>query len=77
MVQPDAVTISTIHGVKGLEFAGVFLAAVNAASFPTATTPVGFPICLWTVQSFNQIDVDGLADNENRDGERRLMYIAS
>jgi DNA helicase-2/ATP-dependent DNA helicase PcrA len=75
MVRPDAVTISTIHGVKGLEFAGVFLAAVNAASFPNnyarrePDLPLDGPIV-------GEIDVTGLADNDNRDGERRLMYVA-
>ena len=34
MVQPDAVTISTIHGAKGLEFAGVFLAANILVAMP-------------------------------------------
>ena len=34
MVQPDAVNISTIHAVKGLEFAAVFLADVRAQRFP-------------------------------------------
>ncbi len=75
MVQPDAVTISTIHGVKGLEFAGVFLAAVNAASFPSnyARRVPDLPLDGEIVE---EIDVEGLADNENRDGERRLMYVA-
>lgn len=75
MVQPDAVTISTIHGVKGLEFAGVFLAAVNAASFPSnyARRKPELPL---DGDIVNEIDVEGLADNENRDGERRLMYVA-
>lgn len=75
MVQPDAVTISTIHGVKGLEFAGVFLAAVNAGSFPNnfAKRVPDMPLDGSVV---NEIDMEGLADNENRDGERRLMYVA-
>ena len=75
MVQPDAVTISTIHGAKGLEFPGVFLAAVNAASFPSnyARRKPDLPLEGGIV---NKIDVEGLADNENRDGERRLMYVA-
>ncbi len=75
MVQPDAVTISTIHGVKGLEFAGVFLAAVNAGSFPNnfARRKPDLPL---EGDIVDEIDVEGLADNENRDGERRLMYVA-
>lgn len=75
MVQPDAVTISTIHGVKGLEFAGVFLAAVNPSSFPSSyarRTPQ-LPI---EGRLAEEIDVAGLADNEHHDGERRLMYVA-
>jgi len=35
MVQPDAVSITTIHAAKGLEFAAVFLADVNARRFPS------------------------------------------
>ena len=75
MVQPDAVTISTIHGVKGLEFAGVFLAAVNANSFPNsmARRKPDLPL---EGRIVDEIDVEGLADNEARDGERRLMYVA-
>ena len=75
MVQPDAVTISTIHGAKGLEFAGVFLAAVNANSFPNsmARRKPDLPLEGRIVE---EIDVEGLADNETRDGERRLMYVA-
>ena len=75
MVQPDAVTVSTIHGVKGLEFAGVFLADVQPRRFPSQMArrspklPLDGPILV-------QIDVQGLADNANRDGERRLMYVA-
>lgn len=75
MVQPDAVTVSTIHGVKGLEFAGVFLADVQARRFPSnwakavPKLPMDGPI-------LDQIDVVGLADNHNSDGERRLMYVA-
>ncbi len=75
MVQPEAVTISTIHGAKGLEFAGVFLADVNSQRFPSsmsrraANLPMDGPI-------LRTIDVDGLSDNDNYDGERRLMYVA-
>jgi DNA helicase-2/ATP-dependent DNA helicase PcrA len=75
MVQPDAVTISTIHGVKGLEFPGVFLGAVNPSSFPSsmARRKVDLPLDGSIV---NEIDVIGLSDNEHHDGERRLMYVA-
>ncbi|HEV3272832.1 MAG TPA: ATP-dependent DNA helicase [Candidatus Methylacidiphilales bacterium] len=75
MVQPEAVTISTIHAVKGLEFAAVFLADVNSSRFPSsmasrqADLPIGPELA-------HEIDVAGLSDNENHDGERRLMYVA-
>jgi DNA helicase-2/ATP-dependent DNA helicase PcrA len=75
MVQPDAVNISTIHAVKGLEFAAVFLADVNAQRFPStmATRVPQLPLDGNIVKA---IDVNGLADNANHDGERRLMYVA-
>lgn len=73
--QPDAVTISTAHGAKGLEFAAVFLADVCARRFPSArarravNVPLSGPI-------IGEIDIPGLSDNDNYDGERRLMYVA-
>lgn len=75
MVQPDAVSISTIHGVKGLEFSAVFLADVCARRFPSAfaSRKPDLPLAGKIVR---EIDVDGLADNENHDGERRLVYVA-
>lgn len=75
IVKPDAVTISTIHSVKGLEFAAVFMADVNARRFPSSfakrkpSLPLDGPIR-------RRIDIDGLSDNDNNDGERRLMYVA-
>jgi DNA helicase-2/ATP-dependent DNA helicase PcrA len=75
MVQPDAVSISTIHGVKGLEFSAVFLADVCARRFPSqfARRKPTFP---FDGEILHEIDVDGLSDNDNNDGERRLMYVA-
>ncbi|MBX2979407.1 MAG: ATP-dependent helicase [Flavobacteriales bacterium] len=75
MVQPDAVSISTIHAVKGLEFAGVFLADVCAHRFPSglASRQVQLPLSGKILQA---IDVRGLSENANHDGERRLMYVA-
>ena len=75
MVQPEAVTISTIHAVKGLEFPAVFLADVNALRFPSSMATRGVSLPLGPKIS-KEIDVDGLSDNENHDGERRLMYVA-
>ena len=76
MVQPDAVTISTVHGAKGLEFPAVFLADVCAQRFPSsnASRPQKLPL---SGQILEEIDVDSLADNPNYDGERRLMYVAA
>lgn len=75
MVQPDAVNISTIHGVKGLEFAAVFVADVCALRFPSsrARRQPELPLAGRIVE---ELDIAGLADNENHDGERRLMYVA-
>jgi DNA helicase-2/ATP-dependent DNA helicase PcrA len=75
MVQPDAVNISTIHAVKGLEFAAVFLADVNAQRFPSSRARHKPKLPL-DGKIVKEIDVEGLADNENHDGERRLMYVA-
>ncbi|NLX26716.1 MAG: ATP-dependent helicase [Lentisphaerae bacterium] len=75
MVQPDAVSITTIHAAKGLEFAAVFLADVNARRFPSSyarRTPQ-LPLSGEIVRA---IDVAGLADNPEHDGERRLLYVA-
>jgi DNA helicase-2/ATP-dependent DNA helicase PcrA len=75
MVQPDAVTVTTIHAAKGLEFAAVFLADVNAGRFPScyARKTPQLPLSGKIVK---QIDIAGLADNANHDGERRLLYVA-
>lgn len=75
MVQPDAVTISTIHGVKGLEFPAVFLADVNARRFPSNFAKRK-PVLPLDGTILRKIDIAGLADNDNYDGERRLMYVA-
>jgi len=75
MVQPEAVTISTIHAVKGLEFAAVFLADVCAQRFPSgfASRVPDLPL---DGRILDEIDVVALADNANNDAERRLMYVA-
>lgn len=75
IVQPDAVTISTVHGAKGLEFAAVFLADVCAHRFPSqmARHRVEVPL---SGDIVDEIDIAGLSDSDNYDGERRLMYVA-
>lgn len=75
MVRPDAVTISTIHAVKGLEFPAVFLADVNAQRFPSSFAS-RVPQLPLDGDIVKKIDIAGLADNQNHDGERRLMYVA-
>ncbi len=75
MVKPDAVTISTIHGVKGLEFAAVFLADVCARRFPSQMAKSKAKVPL-SGDILEGIDIAGLSDNDNYDGERRLMYVA-
>lgn len=75
MVKPDAVTISTIHSVKGLEFAAVFLADVCSRRFPSQKAKQKAKVPL-SGSILEEIDIDGLSDNENHDGERRLMYVA-
>lgn len=75
MVQPDAVNISTVHGVKGLEFAAVFLADVCAQRFPSSRAS-HVPKLPLAGKIIRDIDIAGLADNGNHDGERRLMYVA-
>jgi DNA helicase-2/ATP-dependent DNA helicase PcrA len=75
LVAPDAVTISTIHSAKGLEFPVVFLADVNNRRFPSGwatrarSVPFDGPI-------LRRIDPRHLVDNANYDYERRLMYVA-
>ena len=75
MVQPDAVSVCTIHAAKGLEFAAVFLADVNALRFPSsrARTRVVVPL---DGKITDEVCLDDLSDNLNYDGERRLMYVA-
>jgi DNA helicase-2/ATP-dependent DNA helicase PcrA len=75
IVRPDAVNILTIHGAKGLEFPAVFLADVNALKFPSnyAARKLDLPLDGDIVE---EIDIESLSDNENHDGERRLMYVA-
>ena len=75
MVRPEAVSISTIHAVKGLEFPAVFLADVNAQRFPSSYASRK-PVLPLASDIEQRIDISGLADNKNHDGERRLMYVA-
>lgn len=75
LVPPDAVTIATVHSVKGLEFPVVFLADVRAQRFPShfARTPPTLP---FDGAIFHKLDPAHMHDNDNYDYERRLMYVA-
>jgi DNA helicase-2/ATP-dependent DNA helicase PcrA len=75
LVSPDAVTITTVHSAKGLQFPVVFLADVNARRFPSgyARRVDDLP---FDGEVLEEIDPQLLADNENYDNERRLMYVA-
>jgi DNA helicase-2/ATP-dependent DNA helicase PcrA len=75
LVPPDAVTVTTVHSAKGLQFATVFLADVKARRFPSgyARTRESLP---FSGQMESRIDPIHLSDNDNYDNERRLMYVA-
>lgn len=75
LVPPDAVTVTTMHSAKGLEFAAVFIADVNWARFPShfAKQRPSFAFDETRVPDFSG---STLADNANLDHERRLMYVA-
>jgi DNA helicase-2/ATP-dependent DNA helicase PcrA len=63
------------YQVMGLDYPVVFLADVNARKFPSnyATRQ---PKLLLDAPILRSVDPSFLADNANRDGERRLMYVA-
>ena len=75
LVQPDAVTVATIHAVKGLEFAAVFLADVRSRRFPSqmARRKDVYP---FGGHAADVIKPEYHCDNDNYDAERRLMYVA-
>ena len=75
LVPPDAVLISTIHGVKGLEFAAVFLADMNARRFPSVFAR-RVPELPFGTELKERVKAEDFADNENNDDERRLLYVA-
>ena len=75
LASPDAVTVTTIHSAKGLEFGAVFLADVCARRFPSsmARRVEGVP---FDEGAAGYVDPAPLSDNDNYDDERRLMYVA-
>ena len=70
----DAVRLMTAHGVKGLEFAHVFILRATSPSFPSSyrETLVEFPRELRDPDSAAAGDDKTLNDQE----ERRLFYVA-
>ena len=75
LVSHDAVSITTIHSAKGLEFGAVFLADVCARRFPSNRAR-SVPRVPFDEDAPDYVDPQALADNENYDDERRLMYVA-
>lgn len=75
LVAPDAVTVTTIHSVKGLEYGAVFVADVAAYRFPSNMAKRG-PELPYGDELRGELRTDLLADNANTDSERRLMYVA-
>lgn len=66
----DAVTVSTVHAAKGLEWPVVFLPCLSAARFPSSKTGKAqdwmIPRSLFPAERYEGTDVD----------ERRLFYVA-
>ena len=75
LVSPNAVSITTIHSAKGLQFGAVFLADVCALRFPSSRAR-SVPRVPFDEDAEQYVDPANLADNENYDDERRLMYVA-
>ena len=71
----DAVTVSTIHAAKGLEFPAVVVADVSERRFPSslATQRPNLP---FDHELWERLQLWQLSDNEHLDGERRLLYVA-
>ncbi|WP_315767185.1 ATP-dependent DNA helicase [Bradyrhizobium sp. SZCCHNR2012] len=75
LVSPNAVTITTVHSAKGLEFPAVFLADVKAQRLPSSRAGVVDNVP-FDAKLQKTINPALLADNANYDNERRLMYVA-
>ncbi|GII02755.1 ATP-dependent DNA helicase [Planobispora takensis] len=75
LATPDAVTVTTIHSVKGLQYAAVFVADVCSSRFPSKNAKQA-PKLPFRGPLAQIIDPATLADNANNDDERRLMYVA-
>ena len=75
LTTPDAVSIGTIHSAKGLEWPAVFVADVRSRRFPSQRARIR-PKLPYEGRLARVIDPARLADNDNNDDERRLMYVA-
>ncbi|HWT90019.1 MAG TPA: ATP-dependent DNA helicase [Solirubrobacterales bacterium] len=75
LAAPDAVSIGTVHSAKGLEWPVVFLADVKPRRFPSQLAKRR-PRLPFEGDLAAVIDPAHLADNDNYDAERRLMYVA-
>lgn len=74
MARPDAVTVATVHKMKGLEFPAVFVADVEAQRFPpNGRTYSGWipAACMAPILARGAYNGTG-----SRNGEARLFYTA-
>ena len=76
MVSPDAVTVSTIHSVKGLEFAARFRRGRGVSPLPRASSPGGARTSRTATSSHDSSSTQLPRRQRELDGERRLMYVA-
>ena len=72
LLRPDAVTISTVHKMKGLEFPVVFVVDVEAQRFPGKRRGYSG----WIPQEVIQSAIDRNAYTSTLEGEARLFYTA-
>lgn len=75
LISPDAVSIITAHSSKGLQYPAVFIADVVPHRFPSRNARQRVPLP-FSGEILDAINPAHLADNENYDDERRLMYVA-
>jgi len=72
LLRPDAVTVSTVHKMKGLEFPVVFLVDVEAERFPKKRRNYEG----WLPATLIQQAINRGAYQSTRDEESRLFYTA-
>ena len=71
--RPDAVTVSTVHKMKGLEFPCVFIVDVEANRFPGTNRKYDG----WLPSGVMEESIDRGAYHSTEDGEIRLFYTAA